>query len=110
MDLFAALQNSNESATAKRRIVDVKSELQDITTMIHDLSKKLDSDEMIGDIIESELAGMDKAIEEAAARIEVSVQVPKSYRMSDFNFFFCEFTGNDFKNKSIRFGYKTGSK
>lgn len=71
MNLFAALENSNESASAKLRIVDVKTELQAISTMIHDLSKKLNDNEMVGDIIESELTGMDKAIEEAAAKIEV---------------------------------------
>lgn len=71
MDLFGALQNSNESVSAKQRIADVKTKLQDITSMIHDLSKTLDSNGLIGDIIESELSSMDKAIEEAAARIEV---------------------------------------
>lgn len=56
----------------KSRIEEVKAKLQQITTMIHDLSKKTDSTEIIGDIIENELANMDKAIEEAASNIQVN--------------------------------------
>lgn len=41
--------------------------------MIHDLSKKTDGTDIIADIIETELSSMDKAIEEAALSIEVSV-------------------------------------
>lgn len=52
-------------------IDEVREKLQNITTMIHDLSKKTDGTEIIADIIESELSSMDKAIEEAALSIEV---------------------------------------
>lgn len=71
LELFASLQSTKESEVVQKRIDEVKQVLQKITTMIHDLSKQSESGEDIGNIIEAELAGMDKAIEEAAARIEV---------------------------------------
>lgn len=73
LELFAALLSTEESVEVQKHIDDVKRMLQNITTMIHDLSKQSESGEDIGEIIERELSGMDKAIEEAAARIEVSV-------------------------------------
>lgn len=71
LELFCSLQSTKESEVVQNRIDEVKTLLTNITTMIHELSKQLQNGEDIGDIIEAELAGMDKAIEEAAARIEV---------------------------------------
>lgn len=71
LQLFSALQSTKESAVVQSKIDEVKNQLQTITSMIHDLSKQSESDDDIGDAIEKELAGMDKAIEEAASRIEV---------------------------------------
>lgn len=70
LELFVALLSTKESEV-QNRIADVKSKLQTITTMIHDLSKQSQSSEDISEIIERELSTMDKAIEEAANRIEV---------------------------------------
>lgn len=70
MELFVALLSTKESEV-QNRIADVKGKLQTITTMIHELSKQSQSGEDIGEIIERELSTMDKAIEEAASRIEV---------------------------------------
>lgn len=72
LQLFSSLQSTKESAVVQTKIDEVKSQLQKITSMIHDLSKQSESGEDIGEIIETELASMDKAIEEAAARIEVN--------------------------------------
>lgn len=58
--------------TVQSKIEEVKKRLQEISSMIHKLSKESESNGDIGVIIETELAGMDKAIEEAAAKIEVS--------------------------------------
>lgn len=72
LELFRSLLSPSESGNVGDRIADVKRKLSNITTLIHAVSKKPDSNEAIADSIESELLGMDKAIEEAAARIEVS--------------------------------------
>lgn len=55
--------------------------MQTITTMIHDLGKKTEGTEIIADIIESELSTMDKAIEEAAISIEVTISKDTSNRI-----------------------------
>lgn len=70
LELFSALLSTQES-DVQNRIADVRDKLKNITTMIHDLSKQSESGEDIGESIERELSGMDKAIEEAASRIEV---------------------------------------
>lgn len=71
LDLFNALRdNHSDTGGVKISIESVKKQLQSITTMIHDLSKKSDGTVLAGDKIEEELAGMEKAIEEAANRIE----------------------------------------
>ena len=44
--------------------------------MIGDLSKQTDGTENLGDLVENELSSMDKAIEEAAAQIEVKNVIP----------------------------------
>lgn len=81
LELFVALLSTTESEV-QNRIADVKGKLQTITTMIHELSKQSQSGEDIGEIIERELSTMDKAIEEAASRIEVF-----------FIFFLAKFSG-----------------
>lgn len=73
LELFAALLSTQDTKEVQNRIDEVKSTLQKITTMIHELSKQSESGEDIGEIIERELSGMDKAIEEAASRIEVQI-------------------------------------
>lgn len=78
LELFASLLSTEESVEVQKHIDDVKRMLQNIKSMIHDLSKQSESGEDIGESIERELSGMDKAIEEAAARIEVG-----------FSFSFC---------------------
>ncbi|KAJ6648913.1 Huntingtin-interacting protein 1 [Pseudolycoriella hygida] len=71
LDLFNSLRNAHSDSNAVKSLIEnVKKQLQDVTAMIHDLSKKSDGTELAGDVIEEELAGMDKAIEEAASRIE----------------------------------------
>lgn len=71
LDLFDSLKDTHsDTGAVKMFIENVSKQLQSITSMIHDLSKKSDSTEVVGDVIELELAGMDKAIEEAASRIE----------------------------------------
>lgn len=73
LELFASLLSTEESVEVQKHIDEVKRMLQNITSMIHDLSKQSESSEDIAEIIERELSGMDKAIEEAAARIEVGL-------------------------------------
>lgn len=51
------------------RVAEVADLIEKLTVAL-----KGDSPEMIGDLVESELASMDKAIEEAARRIEVSMK------------------------------------
>lgn len=70
IELFASLQETSASSDAQPKIEEVRGALQRIVTMIHDLSKQSEGGEDISELIETELAGMDKAIEEAAARIE----------------------------------------
>lgn len=71
LDLFNSLRaTQSDTGAVKANIDNVKKQLQSVTSMIHDLSKKSDSTGLVGDVIEEELAGMDKAIEEAANRIE----------------------------------------
>ncbi|XP_053673129.1 huntingtin-interacting protein 1-related protein [Anopheles nili] len=68
--LFQALQKTSEASTVSERISDLKIKLEEITSMIVDLGKQTDGTENLGDMVESELSSMDKAIEEAASRIE----------------------------------------
>lgn len=71
VDLFNSLRDvHSDTGAVKICIESVKKQLQSISSMIHDLSKKSDGTDLAGDKIEEELAGMDKAIEEAANRIE----------------------------------------
>lgn len=69
------MHSAAEPSEVTAEIDEVREKLQNITTMIHDLSKNADGTEIIADIIESELSSMDKAIEEAAISIEVNSTV-----------------------------------
>lgn len=71
MELFVALLTIDDPAGVQNRIEEVKQTLRNVMTMIHELCKQSESCDDIGSLIEKELGGMDKAIEEAAARIEV---------------------------------------
>jgi len=53
------------------QIANVKSQLQKISSLISTLSTTQNNVEIIGSLVENELHGMDKAIEEAVARIQV---------------------------------------
>ncbi|XP_059609109.1 huntingtin-interacting protein 1 isoform X2 [Phlebotomus argentipes] len=68
--LFESLLATGSTDGATACLEEVKTHLQTIAERIGALSKKLDPTENIGDMFETELASMDKAIEEAAQRIE----------------------------------------
>lgn len=70
LELFHCLIESPHTVDSKVKVVNKR--LQEITTLIHRLSKESESSGDLGMTIENELAGMDKAIEAAAAKIEVS--------------------------------------
>lgn len=70
INLFQSLLTENDSSSVKTKINKVQENLQEIMTMIGNMTKKTDSVEQIGDLVEQELSGMDKSIEEAAAKID----------------------------------------
>lgn len=74
--LLASIKNRNEADDVAAHVVAVKSRVAEVAELIEKLTNavKGDSAEVIGDLVESELASMDKAIEEAANRIEVSMK------------------------------------
>lgn len=53
------------------QIANVKSQLRKISSLINTLSTTQNNVEIIGSLVENELQSMDKAIEEAVARIQV---------------------------------------
>jgi hypothetical protein len=83
------LNTLSESGNVREEIVDLKAKLEKVTTMIGDLSKKTDSSEPLGDLVERELAQMDKAIEEAGAKIAVGFIFlpPASLKIMNIYFF-----------------------
>jgi huntingtin interacting protein 1 len=74
--LLASIKSKNEPDDVANNVVTVKSRVAEVAELIEKLTNavKGDSAEVIGDLVESELASIDKAIEEAANRIEVSVK------------------------------------
>lgn len=68
-ELYRQLHSGAEPASVTGAIDAVRSQLAELTALIHDLERTDADDAHIGATIESELAGMDAAIEEAAARI-----------------------------------------
>lgn len=55
------------------QIANVKSQLQKISSLVNALSTTQNNVEIIGSLVENELQSMDKAIEEAVARIQVFI-------------------------------------
>lgn len=78
--MFQSLLQLSAPEVVLPKIVTLKEKLTSITGMIHDLSTKSDQTGQLGDLVESELAQMDKAIEEAASKI---VELLSSSRASD---------------------------
>lgn len=72
LELFVALLTIDDPVGVQKRIDEVKRMLRNLMTMIHELCKQSESCDDIGELMEKELGTMDKAIEEAAARIEVN--------------------------------------
>lgn len=56
------------------QIANVKSQLQKISSLVNALSTTQNNVEVIGSLVENELQSMDKAIEEAVARIQVLIK------------------------------------
>ncbi|XP_055902161.1 huntingtin-interacting protein 1 [Eupeodes corollae] len=67
--MYQALLQLSEPSVVLPKIVTLKEKITSITGMIHDLSTKSDPSGQLGDLVENELATMDKAIEEAASKI-----------------------------------------
>lgn len=65
-----------------KQIESLKEKLYKITNMIGDLTNNNDNIDAIGDMVEKELASMDKAIEEAAQKIVVSIKKQESFKYS----------------------------
>lgn len=76
MNLLASIKDRNKADDVAGNVAAVKSRVAEVAELIEKLTNALkgDSAEVIGDLVESELASMDKAIEEAAKRIEVSMK------------------------------------
>lgn len=76
MNLLGSIKDQKKADSVAGNVATVKSRVAELSELIEKLTNILkgDSAEMIGDMVESELASMDKAIEEAANRIEVSVK------------------------------------
>uniref|UniRef100_U5EQY1 Putative actin-binding protein n=1 Tax=Corethrella appendiculata TaxID=1370023 RepID=U5EQY1_9DIPT len=68
--LFQSLHVSSEANTVKTNINELKEKLEKVSIMIGDLIHLNDGTEQLADLFENELAGMDKAIEEAASQIQ----------------------------------------
>ena len=60
-----------KSDSASSQVEVVRKQLEKISELADSLSEALGNAEVIGDLVENELMTMDKAIEEAAARIQV---------------------------------------
>lgn len=60
-----------KSSATVVQIANVKNQLQKISSLISTLSTTQNNVEIIGNLVENELQSMDKAIEEAVARIQV---------------------------------------
>lgn len=62
--LFDSLHSLAKSAQVNPQIDELKDKLYKITSMIGDLTNNNDEIDQLGDMVEKELSGMDKAIEE----------------------------------------------
>lgn len=76
LNLLASIKNLNNADDVDGNVATVKVRVAEVADLIQKLTDTLkgDSAELIGDLVESELATMDKAIEEAAGRIAVSIR------------------------------------
>jgi len=76
LNLLASIKNRNKTNDVDGNVAAVKVRVSEVAELIQKLTDTLkgDSAELIGDLVESELVSMDKAIEEAARRIEVSIK------------------------------------
>jgi huntingtin interacting protein 1 len=81
LNLLASIKNQNKPDDVATNVITVKSRVSEVAELIEKLTNALkgDSAEVIGDLVESELASMDKAIEEAASRIVVSIKSHMHY-------------------------------
>lgn len=81
LNLLASIKNRNKADDVDGNVTAVKVKVAEVAELIEKLTDALkgDSAELIGDLVESELATMDKAIEEAARRIEVSIKSVVKY-------------------------------
>lgn len=72
LNLLASIKNRNKADDVDSNVAAVKARVAEVANLIQKLTDTLkgDSAELIGDLVESELVSMDKAIEEAARRIE----------------------------------------
>lgn len=67
--LFDSLHSLSKSALVNPQIDELKDKLYKITSMIGDLTNNNDEIDQLGDMVEKELSGMDKAIEEVISFI-----------------------------------------
>lgn len=78
--MFQAMLQLSKPSIVVPKIIILKEKLNGLTSMVHDLSKKSDDSGQLGDLVEFELATMDKAIEEAASKI---IELLSTSRASD---------------------------
>lgn len=62
--VFESLHTSSKADLVGSQVDELKEKLYKITSMIGDLSNNNDDIDQLGDMVEKELSGMDKAIEE----------------------------------------------
>jgi huntingtin interacting protein 1 len=76
LNLLASIKDQNKADDVAGNITAVKGRVAEVAELIEKLTNALkgESAEMIGDLVESELASIDGAIEEAANRIQVSIK------------------------------------
>jgi huntingtin interacting protein 1 len=74
LNLLASIKNQADDVATN--VISVNRRVAEVAELIEKLTNALkgESTEVVGDLVESELASMDKAIEEAASRIEVSMK------------------------------------
>lgn len=73
--LLGNMKEKDKETEVSGNIASVKLKIEEVIELVNRLTSALkgDSLEQLVDLVESELSSMDKAIEEAAARIEVSL-------------------------------------
>lgn len=73
LELLKSVRNESRSQTVKQFASSTVDRMDELASLVARLTGQIkgDSVEIVGDMVETELANMDKAIEEAAARIAV---------------------------------------